>query len=318
MYDKKSVGERIKNIRRKNGKTQEQFGDIFSASKGNVATWEKGLSLPNSERLKKISEYAGISVNELLYNQKDNDESLKLKIFEKMLNMYPEETHVGKSLRFPNEKEKLDLLNSGINRTLTVPILKNKIESPETILSESLFYYIADDFLDFYIQNHKSNSNIIHYIEKELYNLHSHYTEYNFLDFHHELHNIFKDITLIFSESDSGVDINLLSDLDELLEDSLKRLQELKEKYPDRKSKISMDVMAVTNNNPKCISEYSFEINKLENKDTKIKMIYDNLSTILNGLIENNNDLYISLSEEFKDKWGESHATRLKAISQHL
>ena len=66
MYDKKSVGERIKSIRINNGKTQEQFGELFSASKGNVATWEKGLSLPNKERLKLISELGNITIDELL------------------------------------------------------------------------------------------------------------------------------------------------------------------------------------------------------------------------------------------------------------
>ena len=67
MYDKKLVGERIKNIRLQSGKTQETFGEIFSASKGNVAMWEKGKTLPNAERLKKISEFGNISVNQLLY-----------------------------------------------------------------------------------------------------------------------------------------------------------------------------------------------------------------------------------------------------------
>ncbi|RIP35875.1 XRE family transcriptional regulator [Staphylococcus gallinarum] len=67
MYDKKLVGERIKNIRLQSGKTQEVFGKIFSASKGNVAMWEKGKSLPNAERLKEISKFGNISVNQLLY-----------------------------------------------------------------------------------------------------------------------------------------------------------------------------------------------------------------------------------------------------------
>lgn len=301
MYDKKEIGKRIKKIRRDHGKTQEQFGELFSASKGNVATWEKGLSLPNNERLKKISEYAGISVNELLYNQKDNDESLKLKIFEEMLDQYPEDTHIGKSLRFPNEKDKLDLLNAGINRTLTVPMLKNKISSPKTILNKKIFYYIIDDFLDFYITNHKSNRNILRYAEKKLYDLLHYSTEYNFYNFHYELRDIFKDVTLIFAERDTGIDTNLLSEIDELLKNTLNVLEELKEKYPDKESKIKMDVLAISNKDPELLSEYSFDIDNYENKKNKIEMIHNNLSTILNGLIKNNNSLYKSLSEEFKN-----------------
>lgn len=77
MYDKKIVGERIKNIRLQSGKTQESFGKEFGASKGNVAMWEKGATLPNVERLNKISEFAGISVNELLFGKKYTFDLLK-------------------------------------------------------------------------------------------------------------------------------------------------------------------------------------------------------------------------------------------------
>ena len=57
----------FKNIRLQSGKSQEVFGEIFSASKGNVAMWEKGKTLPNAERLKEISNFGNISVNQLLY-----------------------------------------------------------------------------------------------------------------------------------------------------------------------------------------------------------------------------------------------------------
>lgn len=69
MYNKKSIGERIKKIRLQSGKTQETFGKEFGASKGNVAMWEKGATLPNAERLNNISEFAGISVNQLLFGK---------------------------------------------------------------------------------------------------------------------------------------------------------------------------------------------------------------------------------------------------------
>ena len=40
-YNKEEVGKRIKSIRQQKGLTQESFGELFGASKGNVATWEK-------------------------------------------------------------------------------------------------------------------------------------------------------------------------------------------------------------------------------------------------------------------------------------
>ncbi|UXR76766.1 MULTISPECIES: helix-turn-helix transcriptional regulator [unclassified Staphylococcus] len=67
MYDKKEIGKRIREIRMSLGKTQEQFGDLFSASKGNVAMWEKGATLPNKKRLLEISQKANITLDELLF-----------------------------------------------------------------------------------------------------------------------------------------------------------------------------------------------------------------------------------------------------------
>jgi len=72
--DKKSVGRRIKEIRLSKGDTLAEFGGHFEkeASDSIVSRWERGVSLPNKERLKAISEIGNISVDELLYgNYKD-------------------------------------------------------------------------------------------------------------------------------------------------------------------------------------------------------------------------------------------------------
>lgn len=60
------VGKRIRSIRLKIGMSMEHFGKLFSASKGNVATWEKGISLPNTIRLRQLATLGNITVDELL------------------------------------------------------------------------------------------------------------------------------------------------------------------------------------------------------------------------------------------------------------
>ncbi|MBF0714666.1 helix-turn-helix domain-containing protein [Gemelliphila palaticanis] len=65
--DKKAVGLRIKQLRLNKGYTLEEFGKLFGASKGNIQQWENGKSLPNKDRIKRISKLADITVNELLY-----------------------------------------------------------------------------------------------------------------------------------------------------------------------------------------------------------------------------------------------------------
>ena len=46
MYDKKAIGQRIKNIRLKHGQTQEEFGKVFSASKEMLLHGKKAYLYP--------------------------------------------------------------------------------------------------------------------------------------------------------------------------------------------------------------------------------------------------------------------------------
>lgn len=61
------LGNRIKDIRKKLGKSQEEFGKLFDppAPKSAVSRWEHGGS-PNKRRLAKIARLGGISVDELI------------------------------------------------------------------------------------------------------------------------------------------------------------------------------------------------------------------------------------------------------------
>lgn len=71
--NKNDVGFRISTIRKRLGLTMANFGEIVgNASDSIVSRWEKGKSLPNNNRLKKISELGGISINELLYGDFKN------------------------------------------------------------------------------------------------------------------------------------------------------------------------------------------------------------------------------------------------------
>ena len=66
--DKKKVGERIYEIRKQNGYSMEQFGKLIGgAPRGSVNSWEKGVNLPNKERLEMIAVMGNMSVDELLY-----------------------------------------------------------------------------------------------------------------------------------------------------------------------------------------------------------------------------------------------------------
>lgn len=78
--NKKEIGRRIRGIRISRGFTLEEFGQFFNAGKSNVSQWERGLSIPNADRMYKISKFANITVDELLYGSNQDIEELYKKL----------------------------------------------------------------------------------------------------------------------------------------------------------------------------------------------------------------------------------------------
>ena len=65
------VGARIRVIRLESGLTMDELAYKLNGSGGGlINNWEKGLSLPNANRLKRIASMAGITVDELLYGKR--------------------------------------------------------------------------------------------------------------------------------------------------------------------------------------------------------------------------------------------------------
>lgn len=71
--DKKEFGRRIKYIRLSKGLTLEEFGKFLNVDSSNICRWENGKTLPNKNRIYKISKFAGMTVNQLLYGGSEQD-----------------------------------------------------------------------------------------------------------------------------------------------------------------------------------------------------------------------------------------------------
>lgn len=74
--DKKAVGRRIKNIRLSKGLTLDDFGKFLKADNSNICRWENGKTLPSKNKIYKISKFAGITINQLLYGSEQDIEEL--------------------------------------------------------------------------------------------------------------------------------------------------------------------------------------------------------------------------------------------------
>ena len=62
---KLSLGENIRNYRRKQDLTQEEFAECLGVSYQSVSRWENGTTYPDIELLPAISKLFGITVDEL-------------------------------------------------------------------------------------------------------------------------------------------------------------------------------------------------------------------------------------------------------------
>lgn len=85
MKSNKAIGDRIKAVREKLGKTQIDFGLAFNppVNKSSVSRWEKGETLPSAKRLKYIADLGSVSVDYLINGSQLSVTNLK-KLAEKL------------------------------------------------------------------------------------------------------------------------------------------------------------------------------------------------------------------------------------------
>ena len=67
------TGERIKNLRKSRGMTQQQLADALGVERSSIGKYETG-SLPSAEGMLKLAEYFGVSVDYLF--GRNTDEAL--------------------------------------------------------------------------------------------------------------------------------------------------------------------------------------------------------------------------------------------------
>ena len=69
----KSIGQKIALKRKENGLTQEELAEKIGVSSQAVSKWENDLSYPDITSLPLISKILGVSIDELLSNEKTAD-----------------------------------------------------------------------------------------------------------------------------------------------------------------------------------------------------------------------------------------------------
>ena len=61
------LGEKILELRKKNGFSQEQLGEKINVTRQTISNWELGETSPNPEQLKLLSKVLNVSITDFLY-----------------------------------------------------------------------------------------------------------------------------------------------------------------------------------------------------------------------------------------------------------
>ena len=69
------TGAKLSKLRRENNYTQEQFADMLGVSRQAVSKWENGTAYPETDKLLKISGVFGCSIDYLLKDEENKEES---------------------------------------------------------------------------------------------------------------------------------------------------------------------------------------------------------------------------------------------------
>ena len=72
MLDINLLGDRIRELRKQRGLTQNAFADELHVSFQAVSNWERGIAPPELENLINIAAYFGVLVDNLLRPQNDD------------------------------------------------------------------------------------------------------------------------------------------------------------------------------------------------------------------------------------------------------
>ena len=78
-------GERIKEIRKNNNLTQQEFADVFNTTRATVANWENNISRPDSNQIIEIAKKFNVSTDYIL--NVDIDTFMTIKRLMKQLGM---------------------------------------------------------------------------------------------------------------------------------------------------------------------------------------------------------------------------------------
>lgn len=301
-YNKKDVGQRIKIIRLKKGMTLEEFGKLFNTSKGIISRWENGISIPNPERLKKIAELGGISIDYLLNGENISVDRKQLKEYivfglNALLQSDKTSDYTKKAIRYFLEKGNYKSLIEKFYSDFTSEFYKSLVlDRPDDFYKTNSFvFWLESSIIKNYQKEVKNNENFIQYVKRLVPYSIDDYQDYND-EIQFPLNNVLselsnklninqnkdiKDIHAVMYTYEKSVNENLIDEVNELLEIFRNSLNKLVDKYPDEEPERVKRLVLVGDDRVSIIDNGKTIQNDLDIPEVLSSLLFDNIDFVI-------------------------------------
>ena len=150
------LGEQMRELRRRDGRTQEDLAQALGITPQAVSRWEKGICYPDMEMVPSMANYFGVSIDELFGYGNDRDKKVDA-IIQKIDGFHLETRGDGEWL-----DECIDILRTGLaefpqNEKLRIT-LADTLSTAGWRRHQEWLYYNEEGYIQHNYDRHKKNS----------------------------------------------------------------------------------------------------------------------------------------------------------------
>jgi len=77
-----TFSERLKNLRKERGVSQEELSKVLHITRQSISKWETGTAYPDMEKMKMLSDFYELSLDELMDQESKGASGLQIKVTE--------------------------------------------------------------------------------------------------------------------------------------------------------------------------------------------------------------------------------------------
>lgn len=239
-----TFGARLKELRINKGWTQEQLGKKIGVQKAAINKYEKGLiNNPKDKTINKLANLFNVSPS-YLRGYEDDKLNVGYLYFKMLLEKYSENTQQGKALRYFDKEQRDKMLISKVDDILKSQYIKDVNRDLKSMVDKlELAEMINDYFSDIYMNEVKTNNNLIDLVLSELYGIEELANNYNIYKTKRNFENNDLDIIGSVKEIELGIDSSLQEKILLLTSQIISEIEKLKKDFADNPSRKGLSIV---------------------------------------------------------------------------